>query len=314
MIFLGYNFLQDGYSWLPVPTHLDNITDTILKNGIYDHFNITKDTAFNYITDLPGQWNLSTIMDADFNGNAQAGNVDYVASQVNALRIKKRKKGSFNWYTVFETEISGKSSDFNFTKYDYLGEQDTDYEYAIVPVIGNIEGGYSINSVTSQFYGIFITDQDKCYRLRENASYSGNQRIRPTAIYEPFGGKYPIVMRNGELNYEQGTVNGDISVIEMQENKDIITGEVINHIEILDRKKTVERLNAIKEFLTNDNAKILKDFNGNIWLVTINDSLPVNYYSEVGMGIAQISFNWTELGAADSAKDLYDNNLIASKD
>ena len=48
MIFLGYNFLQDKYCWQPVPTNLVNIEDITIKNGIYDHFNITKDVAKKY--------------------------------------------------------------------------------------------------------------------------------------------------------------------------------------------------------------------------------------------------------------------------
>ena len=71
-----------------------------------------------------------------------------------------------------------------------------------------------------------------------------------------------------------------------------------------------ERLEAIKDFLTTPSAKILKDFNGNIWLVTLSDSLPITYYSEVGMGFARVDFNWSEIGDADNGQDLYNSNLI----
>lgn len=297
MIFLGYNFLEDGYSWQPVPTNLTDITDTTIRNGIYDHFNITKDTSFPYITDLPGEWDLNTQLDADFDGTINAGNIDYVISQISSIRIKKRKKGTFDWYTIDEVPVN-KVSDVDFVRYDYLGKQNTEYEYAIVPIIGNTEGEYSMNSIKSSFYGIFLCDKNTSYKFRENVSYNGNQRVRPSALYEPLGGKYPIIVKNGTLNYEQGGVSGDIIVY--------------NDNEGLDREKTIERLNAIKEFLTNDNSKILKDFNGNIWLVAINDNIPINYYSEIGMGYAQLNFNWTEVGDSNSPKDLYDNNLIVS--
>ena len=56
----------------------------------------------------------------------------------------------------------------------------------------------------------------------------------------------------------------------------------------------------------------MKDFNGNIWLVTLSDNLPINYYSEVGMGFAQISFNWSQIGDANDGEDLYDAGLIYS--
>lgn len=298
MIFLGYNYLKDRYSWQPVPTNLTNIEDIKIEKGIYDHFNITKDTEFSYITTYPGGWDLQTQMDADFDGNINAGNIDYVVSQISDIRVKRRKKGEFDWYTLYDIPVTD-PTDIDFVRYDYLAQNDTEYEYAIVPVIGNIEGEYSMNSIESQFYGVFITDGKTSYKFKENVSYSNNERVRLTATYEPYGSKYPIVVSNGALSYSKGTVSGDILVLTDNEQ--------------LDRKKTVEKLKAIESFLTTSSAKILKDFNGNIWLVTLSDNLPITYYSEVGMGFAQVSFNWSEIGDSDSGKDLFNSGMIYSQ-
>ncbi len=312
MIFLGYNFLQDRYSWQPVPTYLTNITNVKIENGIYDYFNITKDTNFPYITTYPTIWDNNTIMDADFNGNINAGNVDYAVGQINQIRVKRRKKGDFNWYTLFNVDIN-EISDIDFVRYDYLAQNDTEYEYAIVPIIGNVEGEYAVNSILSEFYGIFITDGESSYKLKENASYSSNERVRLSGTYEPYGAKYPVVISNGNLSYDKGTVSGDILI--KNDKTQVVTDEGITIYtgnEELDRKKTVERLESIKRFLTTPSSKILKDFNGNIWLVTLSDNLPITYYSEVGMGFAQVSFNWSQIGEADDGEDLYDAGLIYS--
>ncbi len=295
MIFLGYNFLQDRYCWQPVPTNLVNIEDIIIKNGIYDHFNITKDVEFPYITTYPTGWDLQTQLDADFNGNINAGNIDYVVTQISNIKIKRRKKGTFDWYTLYNVPVTD-PNDIDFVRYDFLAQNDTEYEYAVVPVIGNVEGEYSMNSITSQFYGIFVTDGQSSYKFKENASYANNERVHLTATYEPYGSKYPIVVSNGQLSYNKGSVGG--SIIMFTDN------------EQLDRKATVERLKAIEDFLTTPSAKILKDFNGNIWLVTLSDNLPVTYFTEVGMGFARVDFNWSEIGDPDSGKDLYNSNLI----
>ncbi|MFR3182224.1 MAG: hypothetical protein ACLTPN_01195 [Clostridia bacterium] len=295
MIFLGYNFLQDRYCWQPVPTNLTNIERVRLENGIYDHFNITKDVDFPYITTYPGEWDLNTQMDADFNGNINAGNIDYVVTQISAIKIKRRRKGTFDWHTLYNVPINN-PKEIDFVRYDYLAQNDTEYEYAIVPIIGNVEGEYSINSIKSNFYGIFITDGENSYKFKENASYSNNERVHLTATYEPYGSKYPVIISNGQLSYDKGTVGGSIIVLDKNEE--------------LDRKETSERLQAIKNFLTTPSAKILKDFNGNIWLVTLSDNLPITYYSEVGMGFARVDFNWSEIGDPHSGQDLYDNNLI----
>lgn len=313
MIFLGFNFLQDRFSWQPVPTNLTNITDIKIENGIYDYFNITKDTSFPYITTYPTEWDSNTQFDADFNGNINAGNIDYIASQINQIKVKRRKKGEFNWYTLFNVDVN-ELSDIDFVKYDYLAQNDTEYEYAIVPIIGNVEGEYAMNSIKSEFYGIFITDNNSSYKFKENANYSSNEKVRLSSTYEPYGSKYPIVISNGNLSYDKGTVEGDVLIYDNNNTMTKIENGAMVYIGNigLDRKATVERLENIKNFLTTSSAKILKDFNGNIWLVTLNDNVSMTYYSEVGMGFAKVGFNWSEIGDANSAQDLYDNNLIYS--
>ena len=295
MIFLGYDFLRDKYCWQPTPTDFTNINNIRIENGIYDHMNITKDVDFDYTTELPGKWNLQTQFDADFNGTITAGNVDYILAQISSIKVKRRVKGTFDWMTLFTVPIN-KVSDVDFVRYDYIAKNNETYEYAIVPVIGNTEGEYSINSVKSEFYGIFITDNKSSYKFLEGASYSGNERSNQTGIFEPYGSKYPVVIKNGALSYDKGTLTG--TVITFDANQE------------LDREGTIERLKAIENFLTEPTGKILKDFNGNIWLVSITDNIPVTYYSEVGMGFAQVSFNWNEIGSAIDSGDLYYNNLI----
>lgn len=295
MIFLGYDFLRDKYCWQPTPTDFTNINNIRIENGIYDHMNITKDVDFDYTTELPGKWNLQTQFDADFNGTITAGNVDYILAQISSIKVKRRVKGTFDWITLFTVPIS-KVSDVDFVRYDYIAKNNETYEYAIVPVIGNTEGEYSINSIKSEFYGIFITDNKSSYKFLEGASYSGNERSNQTGIFEPYGSKYPVVIKNGALSYDKGTLTG--TVITFDANQE------------LDREGTIERLKAIENFLTEPTGKILKDFNGNIWLVSITDNIPVTYYSEVGMGFAQVSFNWNEIGSATDSGDLYYNNLI----
>ena len=295
MIFLGYYFLRDKYCWQPTPTDFTNINNIRIENGIYDHMNITKDVDFDYTTELPGKWNLQTQFDADFNGTITAGNVDYILAQISSIKVKRRVKGTFDWITLFTVPIS-KVSDVDFVRYDYIAKNNETYEYAIVPVIGNTEGEYSINSIKSEFYGIFITDNKSSYKFLEGASYSGNERSNQTGIFEPYGSKYPVVIKNGALSYDKGTLTG--TVITFDANQE------------LDREGTIERLKAIENFLTEPTGKILKDFNGNIWLVSITDNIPVTYYSEVGMGFAQVSFNWNEIGSATDSGDLYYNNLI----
>ena len=104
--FLGYNFCSDGNCLDPVPTSIDNITDTKLSNGIFDHWYLTADTSEPYPTTIPDQWDYSTIMDADFNGNVSAGNVDFTIAQITGFKIKRRVAGTFDWVTLIELPVA----------------------------------------------------------------------------------------------------------------------------------------------------------------------------------------------------------------
>ena len=78
--FIGYNFCADGNALDPTPTNVNNITATRLQNGIFDHFNVTRNVTFDYSSIIPIDWDIDTIMDANFKGNISAGNVDIAGS------------------------------------------------------------------------------------------------------------------------------------------------------------------------------------------------------------------------------------------
>ena len=50
--------------------------------------------------------------------------------------------------------------------------------------------------------------------------------------------------------------------------------------------------------------------NGNIWLFCITGNPSISYNNNYGMGIASVSFDWTEQGKYDNEDDLYDNGFI----
>lgn len=294
MIFMGYNFLRDAYSAQPTPSNLINLTNIEIKNGVYDHFNISKDISFPYITTIPTEWLLDTQLDATFDNTINAGNINYIVAEISSIRVKRRIKGTFDWITLYDVPIIN-VTDVDFVKYDFTNQSEIDYEYAIVPVIGTVEGEYSISEVHSQFYGVFITDNEKSYKFLENVKYNGNERVYLSAVYEPYGNKYPIQVHNGIINYERGNLSGDVILLN--------NGSI-------DRLGVVNRINDIKEFLRNPNAKILKDFNGNIWMIQVNGNIGASYYSELGMGVANVNFNWVEIGDVNNGLDLYKNGLI----
>ena len=295
--FVGYNFFSDGDALSTAPSNVDNITNVKLTNAIFDHFNVTRNTNTPVSTDIPQQWDYDTIMDADFNGNLDAGNVDFLVEQISAIKIKRRIQGEFNWITLQTIPINT-VEDLSFVFNDLLNKNNVTYEYALVPVIEGVEGEYIINSILSQFNGVFIGDAQTIYRLFYDVEYGNNARNQQVGVFEVLGKQYPVLVANGQLSYESGAVTATI-LNDDYEN----TG-------IIDRTAITQQKDALKDFLTNKKAKILKDWNSNEWLCIVNSNIEVSYKEKYGMGIHSITFNWTEIGDASNQQDLYNNGIL----
>ena len=296
--FLNYNFFADGDALNTAPSSVDNITNVKLTNSIFDHFNVTKNTSTVVSTSIPTGWDYDTIMNASFNNNIDAGNVNYLINQISSIKIKRRKQGDFDWLTLATIPIN-RVEDLSFIFNDLLNQDNVTYEYALVPIIGEIEGQYLINSIMSQFNGVFIGNAETIYKFLYEVKYSSNQRNQQVGVFQVLGQQYPIVVANGALSYESGNVTATILNDDFEK-----TG-------IIDRAEIVKQKDALKNFLTDKKPKILKDWNGNIWLCIVNSNIDVSYKEGTGMGIPIISFDWTEIGESNNQQSLYNNGILS---
>lgn len=294
--FFGYNFYSDGNTLDPYPTAINNIQTIKIENAIYDGFYMTKDVVSEYSTDVPTDWDLYTIMLAQFENSLTAGNLDALIDQLNSIRIKRRKLGTFDWITIKEIPVNA-PEDVNFIGEDLLAMNDTVYEYAWVPVLNDIEGNYITAQIESKFNGVFIADADTIFKFYAGVSYGGAQKVQQIGVFNPLNRKYPIYVANGALDYMTGS----------------ITGRILGNYETtheLNRKEMVEQRDALLNFLTNKKAKLIKDFNGNQWLVFIIDSPSVSFDTQWGNGMMDVGFDWSEVGDPDKAEDLQNVGLV----
>lgn len=298
--FLGYNFCSDGNSLDPTPTDVNNITFTKLQNGIFDHFNATRNVTFDYNTIQPASWDLDTIMDANFNGDISAGNVDEIAADVTSIRIKRRIKGEFDWITIREVEVN-KPEDLSFIVSDNLNAYNVEYEYAFVPVMEDVEGGYITESILSKFEGVFICDIDTVMKIRAGVEYSGDLVNQQIGVFQPYNRQYPIIVSNGVMQYKTGSIGGWVLPEEWEATKQI------------DRTAITKEKEALLNFLTNKRPKIIKDMNSNSWLVFFTGSPSMSYDNNFGQGMVKVSAEWTEIGDSNNKDDLYENGLIPTK-
>ena len=243
--FIGYDFLGGPDALRSAPGEVNNITSTKLTNAIYDNFNITRDTTEFGESEFP-DWDYDTILNADFNDNIFGGNLKYLVDQVTGIKIKRRIKGEFDWVTFKYVPVTSLES-LNFTFNDFLNAYGTEYEYALVPMLNDIEGEYIVNSILSKFSGVFIGDAKQTFSFLHDVNFTSNSRNQQVATFEPLGRKYPVIVANGVLSYESGQVTA--SVVNDDFDK---TGNI-------DRPAIVQKKNKIKDFLTNKKPKILKD-------------------------------------------------------
>lgn len=295
--FMGYHAFSGPGCLNPAPSKVDNITSTKISNAIFDHLNITKNTKIPFSTKKPTGWDYDTIMDANFNDNINAGNVDFLIEQISAIKIKRRRKGTFDWLTL-ETVPIKTVEDLQFVFIDRLAAANTEYEYSLVPILNDIEGEYIINTVLSKFTGVFIGDFDSIYKFFYEVNYGSNARNQQVGTFMPLGRKFPIVVANGLTSYETGSVTATLLNDDFEE-----TGNI-------DPKTIIEKKDNLKNFLTNKKAKVLKDWNGNMWLVFIADNVNVTYKEGSGMRIPQVQFNWIQVGEAENQDDLYINGIL----
>ena len=297
-ILCGYNFFRDENALNPSPLNNAIFKSTKLQNGIFSHWYVTKDVNSPYSPEEPTLWEYLTVMDANFDGTLQAGNVGYILDDIDGIKIKRRKKEEYDWITLDYVSAEELGTTLSFTLNDNLNQSDVEYEYAFVPVSQGIEGNYITNTIKSKFNGVFICDAESIYKFYTNVSYGTNERVQQIGVFEPFGRKYPVVVSNSLLNYETGSFKGDIL------NSDFLNTRRINAKEIVEKRKQVV------DFLTNKKAKILKDWNGNFWLIFITDNIQTDYANNSGMSIVNVEAKWTEVGDSNSGTDLYLNGII----
>lgn len=298
--FIGYNFCSDGNSADPTPTNINNITNTRLQNGIFDHFNVTRNVVFDYNSIVPTDWDIDTIMNADFEGNVSAGNVDQMTADITSVRIKRRVKGTFDWITIKQIPVS-KPEDLTFIITDNLNAYNTEYEYAFVPVMEDVEGSYIIESILSKFEGVFVCDVDTVFKFHAGIEYNNNTSNQQVGVFQPYNRKYPVVVSNSIINYRTGSIGGWVLPNDFDDNRNPSRIAITKEKEVL------------LKFLLNKKPKIIKDMNGNSWLVYFTGNPTLSYDNNYGQGMVKVSAEWTEVGDPNDKTDLYENGLIPTK-
>ena len=210
------------------------------------------------------------------------------------------------WLTLYSQPIS-QASDMDFTFIDFLNQYGKTYKYALVPLLTQtqsgveveVEGGYTVSDeVQSVFDGVFIADSTGSQKCKANVGYGNVDMNQVVGSITPIGAKYPIIVTNSHNQYHNGSISGTIVPDDYYFNGNLSRIDMVN------------KRNELEQFLTNKRVKVIKDWNGNIWLVMIVGNVSCTFNNNYGMGIVSFSTNWTEVGDPTNQQDLQATGLI----
>lgn len=265
-----------------------------LFNGIYDHIEFYKDYNRTYSTDYT-TWSYNTYMLCNFNGNISGGSLEYALENISSIKIKAREVGKFDYITLYNIPVEDETH-LNFIVYDYRVPDGYNIEYSMVLVQnGDIEGQYITTTVESKWRRLFVSDDTMTLSLIGNVSFGAITKHVPTGVLQPIGSKYPVVIRNSNINYYSGSVNGTI-----------LCGDYTK----IDRTEFVKLRETWCDFLTNGKSKVIKDWNGNIFIAQISDEPNVSLNQTLGNSIGDVSFSFVEQGKWNNQSDLYYSGII----
>lgn len=293
MIFMGYAFSGGNYALDSTPAGDGTFGSITLSGGKFDtligsHGDKTGEEL------RTGDWDFDTILRALFQGDVVAGNIDYAVSEIDKLRLKRRKKGELEWVTIFDKVVT--TSDDLSMIYDDPTAGIGTYEYAIVPVVGGIEGAFFANSIDSDFNGMFVIDQTGIYgtELEVECSSSVNQ---PSTVVATLARKYPYVIHNPSVRYESGSASGYF--VEKKNND-------------YDTKGALAFRTKLDKFLLNGYPKILKIYDGRMWLIDVTSN--ITKQEQGHPEFVTTSFEWTETGDCENFDDLFAAGLVSGGD
>lgn len=232
-------------------------------------------------------------------------------SDINYIRLERSINADSpnpTWVGLDEKSVLGANEMIDATYDDYFVPNGANATYRAVPIYrqGSFEQiGKPLvlnESVQSQFNSVYLVDGTMRYALSARVAYEPLTTNQQTGVHTPLGSQYPIVVRNADTQYQTGGFSGVV----LPPNYD---GSV--ELGTLDSRQSMSKQRMIlEEFLSNGAPKVLKDWNGNIWLVQITDNVNVSFENNIGMAIATISGSWTQLGDVYNTVDLRQAGLI----
>lgn len=167
--------------------------------------------------------------------------------------------------------------------YDYYALPNTTYTYRVTLYQNETVCATYYGKVTHRINGICIADIYAGYSaLAFTQKYPVSKNSRPS-ILEPMDSKYPYAVINGSLDYDSGSISATFALIKECSP---------------DFSDNSKHSANIRHWLNNGEAKLLKYYNGECWIVSTSNVATEQLEST---DILTTTFSWTEI--ADAKKN-----------
>lgn len=290
MFLIGFNSFNGYY---PFDANVSSYDFTYLeaRQAIVDE--ISADLGNKEFTVDKGSWQANTVFLATLNSTLEAGNLSMGGSDVDTLRFKKRKKGELQWLLI--DEVPYNKDQISYVVRDRLARSNIEYEYAIVPVTGNVEGEIIQNSIVALHEGLWVVDANNSVNIFCEVEYGTVNHNTNTNVFELLDNRYPIVV-TGELDYTSGSNSGRLLAKESWDKYSMDYDAELNLRE------------SVLKFMKNGKPKILKNDKGRYYLIIANNVKEEPY--DLDNASVTLSFNWTEIGDAEDLETLISCDLL----
>lgn len=282
MAFLSTAFL--GSHTVAVPRKVA-INKAVIGDAQFDTVFATTDTT-PLSASFPAQWSESILMWATFDESLAGGSIDFVTSDVMAVAIRRREKGTGAWTEVYRKRIeAGAIEDFKFVLYDVSARAGVTYEYAFVPILVGSEGAMAVQEVKCEFKGLWIYGASVHYhtdlnvRVKIERNFSGNE-------VTTLGRRYPYYVSYGQSNYDSGSISGVFAPYDEGQCKYILPASTLWRERLID-------------FLSDRKPKVIKTWDGRLWVAGITPSVSQED------GVAPVtSISFIQIAASDDMTSL----------
>jgi len=269
----GWQFITIGFSLEYVKFMGKSILDNVhAQNKELNSADIDSIDSTN-----PQTWGTDTNFLADYENTLEAGNV-ISSAPITGWRLKRKLSSESTFTTLKDFEKS------TLSYIDKTTRNNKEYTYSLFTLSSSGEG-YGLEATgTSEFWGWFLIDPTtntsyKFDAMNQTDSIPVNIDMK---IYNNYT-QYPSVSY-GKAKYRTGKLTT------MPYSYSDITGEYTIDVDLL---------NNLKDFINNNNKKVLKNTLGEIFYVeTYNFSY--KFMDEIKEQIYTISFDWLEVDTVEN--------------